>query len=125
MPSALAPAPASVPPRPRDRAVDCGCDARLHVHVLGPLSGDARVHACLRCGAVACVRPNVWEPRPHDVRLVGYTPVPLAPALHAWLAAWPRWAVRAPGEELYLAAVARGADADALPALLDAAAARA
>jgi hypothetical protein len=120
MPNDTLPPSRQLPPA---RPVDCACDARLHVHVLGWLTGPLKVHACLRCGTTTCTRTNVYEPRPHDVRVASHTVVPLDPALLAWVAAWPRWLARSRLGELYLDADARCPDAEALPALLAGAAA--
>jgi hypothetical protein len=104
---------------PPERTVDCGCDPRLHLPVLGAAAAH-RVHACLRCGTATCTVARVWEPRPHDVRLVGHDVVALPATLLAWLGAWPRVSEHDPPGPVCLAAAARCESAEALPGLLDA-----
>ena len=73
-----------------EKPLPCQCPDTFHATVLDTLPGNTRLLACLRCGACELVEAIVDEPRPHDVQLLGYNTIELAPDARAWATAWPR-----------------------------------
>lgn len=63
---------------------------------------NSRVTACLKCGNVTLVEAMVIEPQPHDVQCIGNLVTDAAPALLAWLDAWPRYAQGVHDTERYV-----------------------